>query len=215
MRVGKRSKAYPNKVIERDGIFQASHDSDLSSATNTFFLRSCGNSAHMAWAYPSSAPVASITADNTWTAFDLGDSVPTELEIPWHLQESHLHIALFFRVFVVDTFKLKLRVSAKTLLDTVDTTTSTGVALDAAERPHGHYWEDYKADGKFRVRRLMSARIDIMSPSVPANRRIMLYPEMQAVSGFSAGLFLSAATIPAYIESLAIYDLTANSTYGE
>ena len=210
MEIPKKLRHIPPQRIVYDGLFAGAHDTNLSRQTAGYVARCCGSRAQYNFPYSTVAPKAQITAGATWTTFTHAIVVSCDFDVPWYHQTQMAGIRAIVRLASPSRTHAQVRLYSDDLIDAVAQTAGDGVRSVSAFVSPFHYWnskhwlESWSARGA--TWRISSHVCYIESPTVPANRRFALTPQVMIPA--DADVLLGTGGKPEfYIESLFVEDV--------
>lgn len=200
----------PTQIVD-DASFMGAHDTNLSRQTAAYALRACGNTAHYVYSSVYSAPKAYVSTLASWTDFEFLADYNVTFEVPWHHQRQHAAIGGQLRVATQSRGFASVRLQSDQLIDAVASTESSGINALPSEQSNVLGWNKTTGNVAFAGEvylgsswRIMTYRLQLRAPTLPANRRIVVRPQIQ-MSGLAA-LFIGVVSAKYYVESLALWD---------
>lgn len=213
-----------DRAAEPDSPHGADMDMDYRSQTNAMAYR-CSMATHSwAWAagriWPPQAvafgigPLASISAKDTWTAFQIGvTSYSHQFGLPWLFTVSAEQILFYTQVIAPVGIPLQVRWESETLLDAVATVTGGEPNAPASprEEPPSMNWAALTAasSGGWKSTSCYSW----LEPTVPANRRVLLTPKVKTPDEYKSR-FDANMTAEVHIASVTIMDVPNRNLWG-
>jgi len=199
----------PGYIVD-DAAFQAAHDVNLAKQSYSYVVRACGNSVQMNFPHKYIAPYKIIAASNTWYDFTYTNAT---FGVPFHHQTQHVGVQAIIGLVTDSRAAFKLRLQAKTLVDAVATTTGASISMYPNETSQFYWWNTTYYQGNVANLKypgdswkVAHYRLVLKSITVPANRRILISPQvsMSALADLMIGLNSDPKV---YIQSIYISDL--------
>ena len=216
---------YVRPFYDRTSEHDSPHGSDMDMSyrqhTDALYWRSSGGTRTFTWGYQGGtefmsrppSPLASVTAVDTWTKFQIDGE---DMGIPWRFSESHERILFYVYLACNADVSLKVRIDSETLLDSV--TTATGKPNGASPRPKFEpsmytWWaHDIRSGGVYGEGLWYSW----LEPNVPSNRRIKLVPYVKAPTQYHEPdvRWDISGTVNVWMTSMVVRDVPPRDSVG-
>lgn len=180
----------------------------MAVETAGVYYRGCGNCHHFVFPHYDKAAIAEITALDTWTKFVFtGDnSVTVNAQFPWHHQKQFGKVRGLLRVVTDHAVSFSLRLTSNDLVDAVAESTgdpSQDAYISRTLNDAG--WRALNTGGNNGFK-LLERVVDLRSPTLPANNRIAIFPEIKITEDYYSLISMSG-TVNVYLHSLVLLDL--------
>lgn len=215
---------YAQPLFDRTGEHDSPHGADMAQGyaqqTDTLVWRCSGATRTWVWAGPGyegaslsvphgGIPKASITAADTWTGFTVWS---VSFGLPWRFTESFEKILFYTTLISAAGARLKVRWNSEQLVDAV--ASATGDDSDATLKPNA--WPDMVSYVLMNSQNtklfLQGSWASWLTPTVPANRRIELKPQVKAPDDDQR--FSVSGTVDVWMVSVAVLDVPPRDSVG-
>jgi len=206
----------PSLVID-NAPFRGASETALSRNVAGYALRCCGNVAHYNFPTLGSAPSVSVSAVNGWSSFSHVGEDSCTFDVPWHHQSQFASIKAIIRVISMSRIVARVRLQSDDLIDAVASTEGQDAILWNAGESSFLAWRTttylFGAQYKGELWTVYQSSVKLESPTVPANRRISLKPQIY-ISGLADVITGIAGDPTFYLESMMLRDETDRDIHG-